>query len=112
MTTWSQQNVQKHMHVYSSDGKDLGHIEDVYIDSFKLHKGLLPLGDRYIPYSAIKTVENDRIQLTMTEDEEQKMEWKIRPNYVAHEGDPVQLMYDRGHGVEDPLDETNSTKPS
>ncbi len=112
MTTWSQQNVQKHMHVYSSDEKDLGRVEEVYEDSFEVHKGLLPLGKRYIPYNAILSVENDRIQLKMTEVEEEKQEWTIRPNYEAHKGDPLQLLYDRGHGVHDPFDESDSTEPS
>ncbi len=109
MPTWSQHDVQKHMHVYSSDGKDIGHVEDAYEDSFKLHKGLLPMGDRYLPYSAIGSIEGDRIQLLMTEDETKEQEWTIRPNYEAHAADPVQLMYDRGHGVHDPFDETNPT---
>jgi hypothetical protein len=112
MPTWSQHNVQKHMQVYSSDNKELGRVEDVYEDSFKLHKGLLPFGDRYIPYNAISTIENERISLNMTEAEEQRQEWTIRPNFEAHEGDPVQLMYDRGHGVHDPFDEENPTKSS
>ena len=110
MPTWSQQDVRKHMRIYSSDNKELGHVEDVYVDSFKLHKGLLPFGDRYIPYNAIGTIENERIQLLMTAEEEQKQEWTVRPDYEAHKGDPEQLLYDRGHGVNDPFDEENPTK--
>ncbi len=112
MPTWSQQNVQKHMQVYSSDGKEVGRVEDVYKDSFKLHKGLLPFGERYFPYSTIGSIENERIQLLITEEETKEQEWTMRPDYEAHEADPVQLMYDRGHGVHDPFDETNPTKPS
>ncbi len=110
-TTWSQHDLQKHMHVYSSDGKDVGRIEDVYEDSFKVQKGLLPLGDRYFPYSAIASVDNDRVQLLMTADETQEREWEKRPDYEDHPGDPTQLMYDRGHGVHDPFDEVNPNKP-
>jgi len=33
-----------------------------------------------------------------------------RPNYEEHKGDPLQLFYDRGHGVSDPFDETNPNK--
>jgi len=29
MPSWSQHDVQKHMNVYSSDGKEIGHVEDV-----------------------------------------------------------------------------------
>lgn len=110
MPTWSQQDVRKHMRVYSSDDKELGQVEDVYEDSFKLHKGILPVGNRYIPYSTIGSIENGRIQLLMTEGEEQQQKWTMRPNYEAHKGDPEQLLYDRGHGVYDPFDEENPTK--
>ncbi|GAC1436110.1 MAG: hypothetical protein PVS3B3_22590 [Ktedonobacteraceae bacterium] len=109
MPTWSQHNVQKHMHVYSSDEKEVGHVEDAYEDSFKVHKGLLPIGDRYYPYTAIESIENSRVQLLMTEDEAKEEKWTIRPDTKAHEADPIQLFYDRGHGVQDPFDETNPT---
>ncbi|GAC1399338.1 MAG: hypothetical protein NVS4B12_06860 [Ktedonobacteraceae bacterium] len=109
MPEWNQHNVHKHMQVYSSDDKEVGRVEDAYEDSFKVQKGLLPLGDRYFPYSAISSIEDERVQLLMTEDETKEQEWTIRPNYKAHEGDPIQLFYDRGHGVHDPFDETNPT---
>ncbi len=109
MPSWSQHDVQKHMSVYSSDGKEIGHVEDAYEDLFKVHKGLLPIGDRYFTYPAIGSIENERIQLLMTEDQAKEIEWTKRPDYKAHEADPVQLMYDRGHGVQDPFDETNPT---
>ena len=70
------------------------------------------MSTRIRSYNAINTIENERVQLSMTEAEEQKQEWTIRPNFEAHEGDPVQLMYDRGHGVHDPFDEENPTQPS
>ena len=110
MQTWSQANLHKHMHVYSSDNTDLGHILDVYEDSFKVAKGLLFHTDRYFPYSAIGTVDNDRVQLNIDAQTAQDGEWVERPDYEDHPGDPTQLMYDRGHGIHDPFDESNPDK--
>lgn len=110
MPTWSQNDLHKHMHVYSSDNKDLGHIADVYEDSFLVQKGLIIHKDRYIPYSAIGSVENNNVHILMSADEANQMEWEVRPDYEDHPGDPTQLMYDRGHGIHDPFDETNPDK--
>jgi hypothetical protein len=108
MVNWSQQNIHESMHVYTLDGNELGHIAKVYEDSFLVHKGYFFPTDRYIPYSAIDTVENDRVQLNMTSDEAKQKEWEKRPDYEDHLSDPTQLFYDRGHGVHDPFDETSS----
>jgi hypothetical protein len=98
-------DIHKNMQVYSVDRKHLGHVANIYEDSFLVQKGFFFHSDRYIPYSAILRVEADQIQLTMNADEAQDQEWEIRPNYEAHLGDPTQLFYDRGHGVHDPFDE-------
>ncbi len=110
MSTWDQHSVQKHMQVYSSDGKELGKVEDVYEESFKVHKGLLPIDARYYVYNSIGSIENERVHLLMTEEEAKEEKWTIRPNVKAHISDPVQLYYDRSHGVQDPFDETNPTR--
>lgn len=110
MPEWSQKDVHKHMHVYASDNIDIGHVAEVYEDSFLIHKGFFFPKDRYIPYSAIASIANDKVQLTMTADESKEMEWEKRPDYEDHPGDPTQLMYDRGHGIHDPFDETNPTQ--
>jgi hypothetical protein len=110
MTTWNQQNLHKHMSVLSSDNSDLGHVEEVYEDSFLIRKGLIFGKDRYIPYSAITQVEDNKIHLNLSADEAKQPEWEKRPDYEDHLGDPTQLFYDRGHGVHDPFDETNPDK--
>ncbi len=107
MPTWSQHDLRKHMHVYSSDTINIGHIVEVYEDSFEVHKGYFFPTNRYIPYSAIASVEGDRVQLTMSAEEAKEKEWEVRPDYEDHEADPLQLFYDRGHGIHDPFDETN-----
>ena len=103
MTTWNQENIHKQMTVYSSDKQKLGHVTHVYQDSFEVKKGIFS-HDSYIPYEAITQVENDDITLSMDADEARQKEWWRRPDYENHLGDPVNLMYDRDHGVHDPFD--------
>ena len=110
MTTWNEHSLRKHMAVLSSDNGDLGHVEEVYEDSFLIRKGLIFAKDRYIPYSAIAQVEGDKVHLSLSADEAKEREWEKRPDYEDHLGDPTQLLYDRGHGIHDPFDETNPDK--
>lgn len=111
MPDWSQR-IHKGMHVYSSDDHDMGHVADVYPDSFLVHKGYFFPTDRYIPYSAVAFVENDRVVLTMPATDVKMREWEKRPDIKADAGDPTQLMYDRGHGVgKDPFEQMNPDKP-
>lgn len=110
MTAWNQSDIRVHMAVYSSDNQHIGHIATVYEDSFLIHKGVIFGKDRYIPYSAIASVEGDKVQLSMDAEEAKDIEWEKRPDYEKHLGDPTQLFYDRGHGVEDPFDPTKPDK--
>lgn len=110
MPNWSQHDVHKHMEVYSSDNQKLGHVTDVYEDSFVVHKGFLFTTNRYIPYSAISTIEKDRVELEMDAADALIKEWTVRPDYEDHPYDPTQLNYDRGHGIHDPFDATNPDK--
>jgi hypothetical protein len=108
MTNWTQQNIHPSMQVFTLDGKELGHIAKTFQDSFLVHKGYFFPTDRYIPYSAIASIENDRVQLSMSADEAKQKEWEKRPDYEHHLGDPTQLLYDRGHDVHDPFEESTS----
>ena len=107
MPEWTAQNIHPSMRVYTIDEQELGHVAKVYEDSFLVHKGHFFPTDRYIPYSAIRSVENNRVQLVLSADEAKQKEWEKRPDYEDHLGDPLQLFYDRGHGVHDPFDEDN-----
>jgi hypothetical protein len=111
MANWTQNEVHKHMKVYDKDNHSLGVVEKVYEDSFLIQKGLIFHKDRYIPFDAITSIENDHITLNMSREDVQQYEWKIRPDYEDHPGDPTQLFYDRGHGVHDPFDEEDETNP-
>ena len=107
MPNWNQHNLHLHMSVYASDKQKLGHVAKIYEDSFLVRKGIFFATDRYIPYSAIANIESDQVQLLIDSEEVKDKEWEKRPAYEEHLGDPTQLMYDRGHGVHDPFDETN-----
>ena len=109
MPTFSQHDLREHMHVYSSDNQNLGRITHIYEDSFLVREGLIIHEDRYLPYSAIASIDGDNVHLSMTTEQVQGPEWGKRPDYEDHLGDPTQLMYDRGHGVHDPFDENNPT---
>jgi len=39
MPDWNQHSVHQHMRVYSADNQDVGHIAEIYEDSFLIHKG-------------------------------------------------------------------------
>src|SRR5437588_4553880 len=107
MPDWSQQDIHPHMRVYTSDDQELGHVAKVYEDSSLVHKGFFFPTDRYIPYSAITSVANDRIDLVLNAEDAKLKQWEKRPDYENHLDDPLQLFYDRGHGVPDPFDEQN-----
>ena len=111
MPNWSDKNIHEHMHVYTSDDQDIGHIAKVFVDSFLVHKGFLFPTDRYIPYNAIASVVDDRVNLSMDTEEASLKQWEIRPDHEKHAGDPLELLYDRGHGVHDPFDEQNPDQP-
>jgi hypothetical protein len=104
MGTWTQQNLHKHMTVYSSDKQKLGHVANIYEDSFEVKKGFLLGHDSFIPYSEIGQIENNDIILSMPADEATSKLWQKRPDYEDHLYDPTQLVYDRGHNIQDPFD--------
>lgn len=109
---YSAQDVKEGMHISTSDNQELGHVAKAYEDSMLVHKGYIFPTDRYIPYSLIASIENDRVQLNIPLEEAKEKIWTIRPDYEAHLGDPVQLFYDRGHDVHDPFDFDQDTSSS
>jgi hypothetical protein len=106
MPKWSQQDLHPHMRVYSFDHQYLGHTEEAYEDSFVVRKRVIFHDHRYYPYVAIENVEHDQVRLTMDAENANQLEWKKRPDYEHHLWDPLELFYDRGHGVHDPFDDT------
>lgn len=111
MTQWNQNSLRLRMKVLSADGEQVGHVAEIYEDSFLVHKGYLFPVDRYIPYSAISRVEENQVQLSLTTRQLEDALWKKRPAYERHPGDPTQLFYDRGHGLHDPYEDTGVEQP-
>ena len=111
MVQWNQSNLRPHMSVYSSNGEHVGHVAEVYEDSFLVHKGYFFPTDRYIPYNAISSVEENQVSLSLSSEQMGDALWQKRPAYEQHLGDPTQLFYDRGHGVNDPYDDTGFERP-
>ena len=108
MPDYSAQDIKEGMHIYTSDNEELGHVAKAYEDSILVHKGHIFPTDRYIPYSAILSIDHDRVQLNMPLDEAKEKIWEKRPDYEHHLGDSLQLFYDRGHDVHDPFDQADS----
>ncbi len=106
MRNWTQEDLFPHMKVYTFDEAPVGHVVEMYADSFLVHQGYFFPKDRYIPYSAIADIEEHRLQLTLNVAEFNDPQWEKRPDYDRHLGDPTQLLYDRGHGIHDPFDDT------
>ncbi len=104
MTTWKQDNVRPHMRVYAANGEHVGHVAAAYEDSFLVHKGYFFPTDRYLPYTLISNVEEDQLRLSLTPEQLAESCWSKRPDYEHHLGDPTQLFYDEGHGIENPFD--------
>jgi len=55
--------------VYGSDGEKLGDVAGITEQYFVVEKGFFFPTDVYVPMSAIRTVDEDGVQLTMTKDE-------------------------------------------
>ncbi|GHO50021.1 DUF2171 domain-containing protein [Ktedonospora formicarum] len=101
MTQWTPDMIHKGMEVYSSENEDLGHVEEVYEDSFLVQKGLIFHKDRYVPYGTISSINDERVTLMISKAEAKEMHWEERPAKL--ESDPTQIFYDRGHESPRPL---------
>jgi hypothetical protein len=106
MAQWKQNDLRLRMKVFSANGEHIGHVAEIYEDSFLVHRGYLFPIDRYLPYSAISRMEEDELQLSLSSQQIEDALWNKRPDYEHHLGDPLQIFYDEGHGVPNPYDDT------
>ncbi|RAQ94437.1 hypothetical protein [Thermogemmatispora tikiterensis] len=105
MTNWNAADIEKGLSVYSADQHRLGQVVAIYPESLRVRRGpLLFWTDRFYPYTAIATRQDQRLILKMSASEAGEGQWRKRPAYGKHPGDVLQTFYDRGHGVEDPFD--------
>lgn len=109
MTKWKPGDLRLHMRVVSADGEHMGHVGKIYADSFLVHKGYFFPLNRYLPYSAIASMEENELHLSLNAAQIEDRLWQKRPDYEEHLGDPLQIFYDEGHGVNNPYDKRNPT---
>ena len=65
--------------VVASDGEKVGAVEEVQPTYLVVGKGLIFHSERYVPVSAIVTVEQERISLNVTKDELEAQGWDTVP---------------------------------
>jgi uncharacterized protein (TIGR02271 family) len=66
--------------VYGSDGEKIGDVGDVGSNYLMVTKGFLFTKDIYIPTSAIKSIDQDRVYLNVAKDQIDTMGWDRVPN--------------------------------
>jgi uncharacterized protein (TIGR02271 family) len=67
--------IQRGWDVYGSDGNEIGDVAEVGPSYIVVEKGFLFPKDLYIPLSAISSVSEDRIELTVTKDAVEDQNW-------------------------------------
>lgn len=69
--------------VYGSDGEKIGDVADIGADYFIVEKGFIFPTDLYIPISAVRSVEHDRIELGFTKDQIESQGWDHAPDAMS-----------------------------
>ena len=76
MTTSDQQwTVQPGTDVYGSDGNKIGSVDDIQDGNLVIHKGFFFPKDHYIPFSAIASHSDDRIDLNISSEQAKNEDW-------------------------------------
>ena len=71
--------VQPGTDVYGSDNEKVGSVDDIQGEYLVVHKGFFFPKDHYIPFSAIASHTDDRINLNVSADEATSMDWDQAP---------------------------------
>ncbi len=72
-------SVQKGWEVYDSSGDKIGEVHEVGTNYLMTQKGFIFHKDVYIPASAVGRIEDGRVDLTMTKDEINNLDWAGPP---------------------------------
>lgn len=83
--------------VYGSDGEKIGEVAAITEQYFVIEKGFFFPTDVYVPMSAVRTVDEDGIQLSMTKEEAESSDWSGPPA----EGDVDYSATDTGFAERD-----------
>ncbi len=75
--------VQPGTDVYGTDDKKIGSVDDIQGDYLVVHKGFFFPKDHYIPFSAIASHTDDRINLNVSADEAGTMDWDQAPTSTS-----------------------------
>ncbi len=75
--------VQPGTDVYGTDDKKIGSVDDIQGEYLVVHKGFFFPKDHYIPFSAIASHTDDRINLNVSADEASNMSWDQAPGSVT-----------------------------
>lgn len=71
--------VQPGTDVYGTDDKKIGSVDDIQGEYLVVHQGFFFPKDHYIPFSAIASHTDDRINLNVSADEASNMDWDQAP---------------------------------
>ncbi|HEX2222328.1 MAG TPA: DUF2171 domain-containing protein, partial [Candidatus Limnocylindria bacterium] len=88
--------------VYGSDGKEIGDVAEVGPNYFVVEKGFLLTKELYIPMSAVASISEDRVELSVTSDAIEDQDWSQPPADDAHVGGYAGSEYiaeDQGAGT-------------
>jgi uncharacterized protein (TIGR02271 family) len=73
--------------VYGSDGEKIGSVAGIADNYFVIEKGFIFTTDIYVPMSAVTSVDDDRITLSMTKDQVENSDWTHEPADDDHHDD-------------------------
>ena len=90
--------------VYGSDGEKIGSVAGVADNYFVIEKGFILTTDIYVPMSAVRDVEDDRVVLSMTKDEVENANWSNEPTDDGHDEDEHPLHADSSSEISDGTD--------
>ena len=73
--------------VYGSDGEKVGSVAGISDNYFVIEKGFIFTTDIYVPMSAVTSVDDDRITLSMTKGQVEDADWAHEPTDEDHHDD-------------------------
>ncbi len=78
------QRIENGWDVYGSDGEKVGNVAEVGSNYLLVQKGLLFTKDFYIPTSAVASVRQDEVRLSLASGEIERQGWDSPPQSTAH----------------------------
>jgi uncharacterized protein (TIGR02271 family) len=76
--------IQQGWDVYGSDGEKIGDVSEIHESYFVVSKGFFFPKERYIPFSAIRGLEHDRVEVNLTKADLDSDRWDSPPAMTEH----------------------------